>query len=189
MTPPAQFSFAPDLSVTTTPVSAHRPLPPRMPPDQLIQSHVPCPTLHFALVFFTVFLFWQYIKWLSGAFPTMPALAGRNFVFLIYHCAFKCLEGSLAQRRILRKFVQWMKMAPKSHVSSLPTVTPKPSPSETYRGPKGNTDGEASAKWDGLKAQERFCAGEEKPEGSIQRVRWGENTYQPQHPQQRSGNQ
>ena len=37
-------------------------------------------------------------------------------------------------------------MAPKSHVSSLPTVTPKLSPPEMYRGPKGNTDGEASAK-------------------------------------------
>ena len=76
----------------------------------------------------------------------MSALAGRNFVFLIYHCAFQCLEWSLAQRRILRKSVQWMKMAPKSHVSSLPTVTPKLSPPEMYRGHKGNTDGEASAK-------------------------------------------
>ena len=37
-------------------------------------------------------------------------------------------------------------MAPKSHVSSLPTMTPKLSPPEMYRGHKGNTDGEASAK-------------------------------------------
>ena len=64
-------------------------------------------------------------------------------------------------------------MAPKSHVSSLPTVTPKLSPPEMYRGPKGNTDGEASAKLDGLKAQERFCTGEEKPEGSIQKSEMG----------------
>lgn len=51
MTLSAWFSFPPDPSITTIPISTHRPLPPRMHPDQLTQNCVPCPILHFAFTF------------------------------------------------------------------------------------------------------------------------------------------
>ena len=126
-----------ESSLTPTPISPHRSRPLRMLPDQLIQNCVPCPILHFALLFTVISLltsYWIVDVCLSNKVSScrlelrVPDLSLNFLVLWMY----------LAQRRSSRKFVQGTKTAPGSYASSLPIVTPKLSPPEMYRGPKGN---------------------------------------------------